>query len=98
VSEDEARRDAYKELQTKNSRGVPNLQTAHRPLLLSCEALQGKQVPCAFLSKYQAEIASTELSSTVKPQSNCYKSSRTKYVFSFPGYKNNSSTVVVLLL
>lgn len=65
MSEDEARGDAHQELQEENSWGVPNMQTAHRPLLLSREALQGEQMSGAVLSQHQAETAPTKFGSTV---------------------------------
>lgn len=65
VSEDEASGDAHKELQKENARWMPDLQTAHRALLLSREALQGEQVPCAVLSKYQAKASATKSCATV---------------------------------
>jgi hypothetical protein len=65
MSEDEARRDAHEELQEENARRLSNLQTAHRSVLLSCEALQGEQVLSAVLSEHQAEVASTESGSAV---------------------------------
>jgi hypothetical protein len=65
VSEDEARGDAHEELQEEDARRVSHLQTAHRALLLPCEALQGEQVSGAVLSEHQAEAAAAEFGSTV---------------------------------
>ena len=65
LSEDETRRDPHEELQAENSRWLSHLQAAHRPLLLSCEALQGKQMSRAVLSQHQAEAAAAEPGSTV---------------------------------
>jgi hypothetical protein len=66
LSEDEARGDPHQELQEKDSWRLSDVQTAHRSLLLSCKALQGEQVPGAFLSQHQAETAATEFGSTVR--------------------------------
>lgn len=52
LSEDEACRDAHEELQEKNSRRLSYLQAAYRSLLLSCKALQRKQMSRTLLSKH----------------------------------------------
>lgn len=82
VSEDETRCYTHKELQAENSRGLSYLQAAHRSLLLSCEALQGKQMSCAVLSKHQAEAAAAELGSKVNSVSKLIKTAfETRFIF-----------------
>lgn len=66
VSEDEARRNAHKELQEENSWRLSYLQTAYRPLLLSCKTLQREQVSGAFLSEHQTEASTTKSRAKVK--------------------------------
>ena len=57
VSEDEEGGVAHATVPAQVPRGMPNLQAADCPVLLSRQAVQRAQVPGALLSEYQAEAA-----------------------------------------
>ncbi len=59
LSEDETSRCSHQNLQTKDERCLPDLQAAHRSVLLPRQTLSGNQVSRSFLREHQAEVAAT---------------------------------------